>query len=254
MAAKDRLDRTRARDQSYTQIICVSWTSVRSAVAYLVSPASDTAGSGLIYPHDIRVTAVVVEEHGAGRARLGDALESIASGHATVLAVASLGTVAGSLGELVALLDWLAAAGADLLVLDVGLDGGSGEGARTIELLREIARLEREPAPGRTPRGRPGLALRAPELSERIAMMRELGLSLQAIADTLNDERVPTQRGGARWRPSSVQSALGYRRPRPHPHGAPPPPPHRHPRGPPPPPGGGRGEEPRPRRGTGRGR
>jgi hypothetical protein len=36
---------------------------------------------------------------------------------------------------------------------------------------------------------------------------------LQAIADVLNDERVPTQRGGAKWRPSSVQSAAGYKRP-----------------------------------------
>jgi hypothetical protein len=29
----------------------------------------------------------------------------------------------------------------------------------------------------------------------------------------LNAEGVPTQRGGAKWRPSSVQSAAGYKRP-----------------------------------------
>ena len=29
----------------------------------------------------------------------------------------------------------------------------------------------------------------------------------------LNTERVPTLRGGAEWRPSSVQAAAGYRRP-----------------------------------------
>ena len=41
-------------------------------------------------------------------------------------------------------------------------------------------------------------------------------MTLQAIADVLNEEGVPTQRGGAKWRPSSVQSAAGYkRRPRP---------------------------------------
>lgn len=52
-----------------------------------------------------------------------------------------------------------------------------------------------------------------PELQMRIAAMREQGMTLQAIADALNDEGVPTVRGGAQWRPSSVQRATGYRRP-----------------------------------------
>ena len=45
--------------------------------------------------------------------------------------------------------------------------------------------------------------------------MRKSGMTLQAIADTLNAEGVPTVRGGARWRPSSVQTAAGYKRPGP---------------------------------------
>jgi hypothetical protein len=52
-----------------------------------------------------------------------------------------------------------------------------------------------------------------PELHERIADMREHGMTLQAIADRLNAEGVPTLRGGAKWRPSSVQRATGYLRP-----------------------------------------
>jgi hypothetical protein len=44
--------------------------------------------------------------------------------------------------------------------------------------------------------------------------MRESGMTLQAIADTLNGEGVPTLRGGSEWRPSSVQAAAGYKRPR----------------------------------------
>jgi hypothetical protein len=43
--------------------------------------------------------------------------------------------------------------------------------------------------------------------------MRSANMTLQAIADQLNAEGVPTLRGGAKWRPSSVQAALGYRRP-----------------------------------------
>jgi hypothetical protein len=38
-------------------------------------------------------------------------------------------------------------------------------------------------------------------------------LTLQAIADELNEEGIPTARGGTEWRPSSVQAALGYKRP-----------------------------------------
>ena len=31
------------------------------------------------------------------------------------------------------------------------------------------------------------------------------------IADKLNTDEIPTARGGAQWRPSSVSTALGYR-------------------------------------------
>jgi hypothetical protein len=62
-------------------------------------------------------------------------------------------------------------------------------------------------SPGRGPRDRQ-------ELRDRIAAMRADGMTLQAIADLLNAEGVPTLRGGATWRPSGVQSAAGYRRPR----------------------------------------
>ena len=52
-----------------------------------------------------------------------------------------------------------------------------------------------------------------PPLMEHIVAMRSSGMTLQAIADRLNAEGVPTLRGGKLWRPSSVQVALGYRRP-----------------------------------------
>jgi hypothetical protein len=34
-------------------------------------------------------------------------------------------------------------------------------------------------------------------------------MTLQAIADALNADGVPTLRGGTQWRPSSVQAAAG---------------------------------------------
>jgi hypothetical protein len=212
--------------------------SDRRAIAYARSsrasepPADETpAADGL------DVVAIVRCGQGAGGANVARALERIAAGEASVLLVARLADAASSAGELLALLDWLAAAQADLVALDVGLDTGSAAGRRTVATLREIERWERVPAPGRPPRGRPGLAALAPDLGARIAALRERGLTLQAIADSLNADGVPTQRGGARWRPSSVQAALGYRRPRPPLPGAPPPPPHGHaPRRPPTPP------------------
>ena len=53
-----------------------------------------------------------------------------------------------------------------------------------------------------------------PSCGARIRALRARGWTFQAIADTLNAEGVPTLRGGAEWRPSSVQSAAGYKRPR----------------------------------------
>jgi Recombinase len=204
--------------------------STRQAIAFLPGSSSAVAGTGRVsaeIPAALRVElvgAVGQPDEGDGRAGVSQALERIALGEATVLLVARLADAVGSLRELIGLLDWLDAAAGDLVALDVGLDTGSPGGRRTVATLREVARWHDEPAPGRRPRGRPGVAAVAPELTERIAAMRREGLSLQAIADQLDADGTPTPRGGARWRPSSVQAALGYRRPRPPLPGAPPPP------------------------------
>jgi hypothetical protein len=192
----------------------------RTAIAYLRPPGELDPDLGPA--RKLRILATYADELDAERTELAAALESIAAGDADTLYVERLGAVAGSLGELVRLLDWLDDADATLVAADVGLDTRGGAGARTLAALREIDRWSREPADRRPPRGRPGLAAGSPELAERIARLRESGLSLQAIAEQLNAEAVPTPRGGAMWRPSSVQSALGYRRPRPPAPGAPP--------------------------------
>ena len=153
---------------------------------------------------------------------VSDQLARIAAGEARTLELERLGDAAGSLKELTSLFEWLRAAGAHMTARDVGLDTRTAEGRRIVALLEEVARWGHTPE---RPRGRPGLGRRDPELAERIAALRDGGLGLSAIAATLNREGVPTPRGGAEWRASSVQSALGYRRPPPPPPGAPPPPP-----------------------------
>lgn len=185
----------------------------RRAIAYLRPPSELDADLGAA--RELRLVATFADELGSERTELSAALASIAAGEADTLYVERLGAVAASVGELVNLIDWLADAGATLLAADVALDTRGGAGARPVALLHEIDRWSREPADQRRPRGRPGLAAGSPALVERIAVLRDSGLSLLAIAERLNAEGVPTPRGGAMWRPSSVQSALGYRRPRP---------------------------------------
>ena len=62
--------------------------------------------------------------------------------------------------------------------------------------------------------GRPAVKDR-PELMQRISAMRAANMTLWQIADQFNAEGIPTLRGGSQWRPSSIQAALGYRRPGP---------------------------------------
>ncbi len=197
----------------------------RPAVAYLrpLEASGDSDEAALSAGTSFEVLAIERDAMGPV-----DALERIAAREASALVVARLGAVANSLRELGSVLDWLEAARADLIALDVGLDTGTSAGRRIVSVLREIERWEREPTTGRPARGRPGLAVGAPGLSDRITKMRERGLSLQSIADALNADGIPTPRGGVRWRPSGVQTALGYRRPRPPVPGAPPPPPPHH--------------------------
>jgi len=58
-----------------------------------------------------------------------------------------------------------------------------------------------------------GVRLGRPEqidaaLRRRIVRMRRKGSGLSAIAAVLNDEGVPTARGGVRWYPSTVRAVL----------------------------------------------
>jgi hypothetical protein len=184
----------------------------RAAVAYLARP-DDLPEGGV--PDELDLIHTVLADAEEGRPRLGEALDWIDSGRAATLLVPRLGLVASSLADLVRLLDWLAERGAGLVVLDLGWDTEQRAGRLTSRVLREVRRLTRDREHPHRPPGRPGLQRISPELAERIGRMREHGRSLQAIADALNADRVPTPRGGTLWRPSSVQTALGYRRPHP---------------------------------------
>jgi DNA invertase Pin-like site-specific DNA recombinase len=159
---------------------------------------------------------------GLRRPGLEHALGRLRRGEADCLVVAELRRLTRSVVELGDLLAWLERAGRRLVVLDVGIDTSTEAGRLAINAVATVSLMEHVQLAERTRKGlaaahaedavgRPAVSDRA-ELVNRIKTMRAEGMTLQAIADTLNANGEPTLRGGARWRPSSVRAALGYRR------------------------------------------
>lgn len=158
------------------------------------------------------------------RPGLSYALQKIAAGEARGLVVADLRRLCRSTVDLGTLVRSFHDARGVLIALDLDLDTSTPEGEHAARVLIAVGAWEQERIARRTrvgiadvksrggSVGRPAISDH-PELRERITSMRASGMTLQAIADELNAEGVPTMRGGARWRPSSVQGALGYRRP-----------------------------------------
>jgi DNA invertase Pin-like site-specific DNA recombinase len=160
---------------------------------------------------------------GLERPALGYAFARISAGEARGLVVSELSRLSRSAAELGEILEWLIRSRARLVAVAQGLDTDEREGRLAARTLVEVSRWERERISERTHKGlqaarrqgrRAGRRAVAddPELRERIARMRAEGMTLQAIADRLNEMGVPTVRGGAKWRPSSVQAAAGYKR------------------------------------------
>ena len=156
------------------------------------------------------------------RAGLSFLIERIAAGDGSCLVVTGLQRLSRSVAELGTIVQWLERNDVRLVAVELDLDTASPGGRTTARALASVAGMESERLSERTRKGL--AAARAKrhasggagpdwdDIRKRIANMRADGMTLQAIADTLNDEGVPTQRGGAKWRPSSVQTAAGYKR------------------------------------------
>jgi DNA invertase Pin-like site-specific DNA recombinase len=181
---------------------------------------------------------------GLDRPGIREIFALLVDGQANGMIVAAAESLTLRVPTLVELIGWLGELGATLVSLEPRLDTGRKSGRSAAEIIAALVGAEREQERARHAnrqalgKGRGRLAVSGdPELRRRITQMRGQGMTLQAIADKLNTEGIATVRDGALWRPSSVQAATGYRRPRP----KPPPIPHR---GPP----GGAGKLPRPPR------
>jgi peptidoglycan hydrolase-like protein with peptidoglycan-binding domain/DNA invertase Pin-like site-specific DNA recombinase len=198
-------DPNRAKQELRGQIAAIDAVCERSGW-HLTEVARDVG--------DVRDTAL-------DRPGLNYALDRLENGETSCLIVAELQRLGGSAAELGRVMRWLRDRGQRLVAVDVELDTAAAEGRIAADALISVG----ERAEGRAPvsrrdietgEARPGRpAVRdLPALKEHIVAMRSAGMTLQAIADRLNEEGVPTLRGGREWRPSSVQVAAGYRRPR----------------------------------------
>jgi DNA invertase Pin-like site-specific DNA recombinase len=196
------------------------------APAHAADPATDLIAQTCQHAGWQLTDIVTDRETGRGLERPGltYALRQIADGHARGLIVSDLRRLSRSIIDLGALMEWFKDADAALIAIDLGIDTSTPAGRELAATLITLGGWERERIARRTktglaevraqghPTSRPAVADR-PELTQRITAMRTTGMTLQAIADQLNNEHVPTLRGGTKWRPSSVQAALGYRRP-----------------------------------------
>jgi DNA invertase Pin-like site-specific DNA recombinase len=153
----------------------------------------------------------------SGRPSLEYAFERLRRGEATGLVVSDLKYLSRSVAELGPVLEAIDEVGARLVALEPGIDTGTRFGRASLRVLMSLSTWERGRRERMTAAARARVTSRPTiddKLKRRIRRMRAAGMTLQAISDELNSDSVPTPRGGAEWRPSSVQASLGYRRPR----------------------------------------
>jgi DNA invertase Pin-like site-specific DNA recombinase len=209
--------------------------TVDRAIGYVCVPSASNGDLGeqtaavttYCAQQGLDLQSVVHDVDGAGRDQrpsLAWALEQLAAENAETLVVARLRDLSSNVANLAPLLSWFESDRRRLVAIDLQLDTSTEAGRLAARAIAGVGGWEHDRISERTRRGLEAARSRGsgqgrsavadiPELQERIATMREQGMTLQAIADVLNAEGVPTLRGGTMWRPSSVQRATGYRRP-----------------------------------------
>jgi DNA invertase Pin-like site-specific DNA recombinase len=146
------------------------------------------------------------------------ALETLRRGEAGALVVAKLDRLSRSMLDFTAVMAKASKQSWALVALDCAVDTTTPAGEAMANVLATFAQFERRLIGQRTrealaAKRASGVRLGRPvslpaALRERIAAERKAGRSLAAIADTLNEEQVPTAQGGRQWWPSTVRAAL----------------------------------------------
>lgn len=152
------------------------------------------------------------------RPAVTEALDLLEDGGPDVLVVAKLDRLSRSLVDFASLMDRASREGWAIIALDLGVDTTTPSGEMMANVMAAFAQYERRLISQRTRDAlaelrRQGQRLGGPvllpdEVRYRIAAEREDGDTLQAIADRLNKDEVPTARGGRQWWPSTVRAVL----------------------------------------------
>jgi DNA invertase Pin-like site-specific DNA recombinase len=132
--------------------------------------------------------------------------------------VAKLDRLSRSLFDFAGLMERARRKGWALVALDLGVDTTTPSGEMMAAVLATFAQFERRMIGLRTKEAlaakrAAGVRLGRPRrLSDDVVVSivadRESGLTLQAIADRLNIENVPTAQGGKLWRAAQVRAVL----------------------------------------------
>lgn len=149
------------------------------------------------------------------RPALNDAMAALDKSEAEVLVAAKLDRLSRSTVDLARILQRAKKRGWMVAVLDADVDTTTPSGELIVSVLGAVAAFEsarigervaaahaQRRTLGLLPGPAPGMTQ---ELRARIVGMRQQGVSLQGVADVLNEERVPTVRPGARWHASTVR-------------------------------------------------
>lgn len=207
-----------------------------AAVAYLRVSTAEQAehGVGLDIQREavqqyaarkgLRIVATFTDEGISGakgmeeRPGLAAAVEAVESGTAAALITAKMDRLSRSLVDTAVLINRAEAAGWALIFVDVDIDMTTPAGKFAAHAMAAGNELVRGLIAERTKaalalKKQQGIRLGRPsvmpfEVTARIVAEREEGRTLQSIADGLNSDGIPTARGGACWRPSSVRAVL----------------------------------------------
>ncbi len=147
------------------------------------------------------------------------ALDHLKRGEVDGLVAAKLDRLSRSMLDFTALMADAQKQGWALVALDCAVDTTTPAGEAMANVLATFAQFERRLIGQRTKEAlavkrAEGVRLGRPretpdEVVERILAERQGRATLQAIADGLNRDCVPTVRGGAKWWPATVRAVLG---------------------------------------------
>lgn len=145
-------------------------------------------------------------------------LERLDAGEADVLLVTKLDRLSRSVLDFANLMSRSRMGSWSIVCLDVGVDTSTASGEVVANVLASFAQFERRLISERTKAalavkkaqgvhcGRPRVV--PDEVRERVAALRNDGMTFRDIADLFNEERVPTGHGGKQWWGSSVRSVV----------------------------------------------